>query len=272
MGALFVLNTIYRHHNGGFATGLMTGLCLLIASTAVHASDSSLASCLRNRSSDAAHVAKVTDGDTLVLTNGQRVRIIGINTLELNARSQASRASARTATDTLRSLVGNREITLIAGPERHDRHGRRLAHVLNGDSVSVGAELIRRGHATAVAVAQNTLCADHHFTLESEARTKSLGIWETPSEWFIDGDTLGRDSRGFKVMKTSITSINSHGNQSTVRFSNGISATLGKHWSVAPPGNELVGKRVEIRGWVGGKHARPKLTLHHPLNMRILSD
>ena len=268
-----MLNTIYQYHNRRFATELLLGFCLLIASTAaVHASDSSLASCLRNRSSDAVRVAKVTDGDTLALTNGQRVRIIGINTLELNAKSQASRASARAATDALRSLVGNREITLIAGPERRDRHGRRLAHVLNKDRVNVGAELIRRGHATAVAVAQNTLCADHHFTLESEARIKSLGIWETPSEWFIDDDTIARDSRGFKLMKTSITSINSDGNQSILRFSNGISATLGKHWTVAPPGKQLVGKRVEIRGWVSGERTRPKLTLHHPLNMRILSD
>jgi len=243
-----VLNTIYQHRKRRYATKFSLLLCLLTAGTTLHASDRSLASCLRDRNSETAHVAKVTDGDTLALTSGQRVRIIGINTLELNAKSQASR------------------------PERHDRHGRRLAHVLNKDRVNIGAELIRRGHATAVAVAQNTLCADHHFTLESEARIKSQGIWETPSEWFIDGDTLTRDSRGFKLMKTSITSINSDGNQSILRFSNGISATLGKHWTVAPPGKELVGKRVEIRGWVGGGRARPKMTLHHPLNMRILSD
>ena len=267
-----MLNTIYQHRKRRYATKLSLVLCLLMACTALHASDRSLASCLRDRNSETARVAKVTDGDTLALTSGQRVRIIGINTLELNAKSQASRASARAASQALRSLIGNREITLIAGPERHDRHGRRLAHVLNKDRVNIGAELIRRGHATAVAVAQNTLCADHHFTLESEARIKSLGIWETPSEWFIDGDALARDSRGFKLMKTSITSINSDGNQSILLFSNGISATLGKHWTVAPPGKELVGKRVEIRGWVGGGRARPKMTLHHPLNMRILSD
>ena len=250
----------------------MLGQCLLIASTAAHAIDTPLASCLQNRNSEAARVAKVTDGDTLVLTNGQRVRIIGINTLELNARSQASRASARAATNALRTLIGNRDITLLTGPEQRDRHGRRLAHVLNKDGLNISGELIRRGYATAVAVAENTLCADHHFALESEARSKSLGIWETPSEWFVDSDTLARDSRGFKLMKTTITSIRSRGGQTIIRFSNGINATLGKYWTAAPPDTDLVGARVEIRGWVGGKRTRPKLTLHHPLNMRILSD
>ena len=137
-----MLNTIYQHRKRRYATKFSLLLCLLTAGTTLHASDRSLASCLRDRNSETAHVAKVTDGDTLALTSGQRVRIIGINTLELNAKSQASRASARAASQALRSLIGNREITLIAGPERHDRHGRRLAHVLNKDRVNIGAELV----------------------------------------------------------------------------------------------------------------------------------
>lgn len=266
-----MLMPFYLHHCR-ITASVGLGLCLLIASTSLPASDPSLASCLTNRSPEPARVAKVTDGDTLALTTGQRVRIIGINTLELNARTQASRASARAATDALRTLIGNREITLLPGPESHDRHGRRLAHVLNSDGVDVGSELIRRGHATAVAVAENTLCADHHFTLETVARSDALGIWDAPSEWYVDEDKLARDSRGFKLMRTTIASINAPGNRPVIRFSNGVSATLGKHWPDAPPAKTLVGTRVEIRGWVSGKGTRPKLTLHHPLNMRILSD
>jgi len=231
-----------------------------------------LADCLSDRVPELAEVGKVTDGDTLVLNNGQRVRIIGINTLELNAQSRASRASARAATDELRSLISSRKISLLNGPESHDQHGRRLAHVLNEAGIDVGSELIRRGHGTAIAVAENTLCADHHFALEEVARNKGLGIWDEPSDWFVDTERLGRKSRGFKLMTTTVTSINTKGNRQVIRFSNGITATLGKHWPVAPPNKSWVGKRVEIRGWVGGKAGKPKLTLHHPLNMRLLTN
>jgi len=273
-GAFFVSSFSFRHYRSyiaGFA-GLTLWLGIWSPSQAVDAGESLTAECIADRASEPATVASVTDGDTLVLEGGQRVRIIGINTLELNSPSQSSRARARMATETLQELIGNRPITLIEGPESHDQHGRRLAHVLNDKGQNVGSELIRRGHATAVAVSENTLCAKHHFDLEADARAKELGIWDAPSDWFIDQRRLKRQDRGFKLMTTTLVAIYSGNNGPTLHFSNGVSATLGKHWPVEVPDAKHIGKRVEIRGWVGGKNNKPKLTLHHPLNIRILLD
>jgi len=273
-GAFFVSSfsfRLFRPYIAGVAV-LTLWLAIWSPSQAVDARESLLAECIADRASERATVARVTDGDTLVLEGGQRVRIIGINTLELNSSSRSSRARARMATETLQELIGNQPITLIEGPESHDQHGRRLAHVLNYKRQNVGSELIRRGHATAVAVSENTLCAKHHFELEADARAEELGIWDTPSDWFVDQRALKRQDRGFKLMTTKLVAIYSGSNGPTLRFSNGVSATLGNHWPGETPDAKHIGKRVEIRGWVGGQNNKPKLTLHHPLNMRILLD
>lgn len=94
---------------------------------------------------DAVVVASVSDGDTLTLTSGARVRLLQVDTPELGSGECYSRA-ARTA---LLSLVpvGSR-VTLAADPEldRTDRYGRLLRYVLRG-SVNANVELVRRGAA-----------------------------------------------------------------------------------------------------------------------------
>ena len=90
-------------------------------------------------------VASITDGDTLRLTNGLRVRLLQIDTPELGSGECYSRA-ARTAL-LLRAPVGSR-VVLEADPrlDRVDRYGRLLRYVHRG-SMNVNVALVRAGAA-----------------------------------------------------------------------------------------------------------------------------
>lgn len=94
---------------------------------------------------ETAVVASVTDGDTLRLTNGQRVRLLQIDTPELGSGECYSRA-ARTALAVL-APVGAR-VTLETDPalDLTDRYGRQLRYVLRGGT-NVNLELVRLGAA-----------------------------------------------------------------------------------------------------------------------------
>ena len=88
-------------------------------------------------------VERVIDGDTLVVTGGQRVRLAGVDTPE-RGRCGADRATARTA-----ALTRGQTVRLIpAGLTRVDRYGRTIAYVEAG-GVDVGMELLRDGLARA---------------------------------------------------------------------------------------------------------------------------
>ena len=88
-------------------------------------------------------VARVTDGDTLRLADGRRVRLLQIDSPE------HGECYARQARDALLALapVGSR-IVLESDPrlDRTDRYGRLLRYVRRG-STNVNVELVRRGAA-----------------------------------------------------------------------------------------------------------------------------
>jgi micrococcal nuclease len=88
-------------------------------------------------------VAHVTDGDTVRLADGRRVRLLQIDTPELGTGECYSRA-ARTA---LLALVpAGSKVVLEADPalDRVDRYGRLLRYIRRGRT-NVNLELVRRG-------------------------------------------------------------------------------------------------------------------------------
>ena len=90
-----------------------------------------------------ATVASVTDGDTLTLTNGQRVRLLQIDAPE------SRECYGKEARSVLLRLapIGSR-VALETDPEldRVDRYGRLLRYVRRG-ATNVNVELVRRGAA-----------------------------------------------------------------------------------------------------------------------------
>jgi endonuclease YncB( thermonuclease family) len=97
-------------------------------------------------SSSVAVVGTITDGDTLTLTNGHRVRLLQIDSPEVGTGECYSRA-ARTALLNL-TPVGSR-VTLTTDPalDTVDRYGRLLRYVARG-STNVNLEMVRLGAAT----------------------------------------------------------------------------------------------------------------------------
>lgn len=91
-------------------------------------------------------VARVVDGDTLVLADGRRVRLVQIDSPEVGTGECYSRAAA----SALRGLVPDGSaVRLEADPalDKVDRYGRVLRYVFRG-SLNVNLELVRRGAAS----------------------------------------------------------------------------------------------------------------------------
>ena len=90
-------------------------------------------------------VVSVYDGDTLTLANGERVRLLQIDTPELGSGECYSRAAR---TELLRLVPLGSRVVLEADPrlDRVDRYGRLLRYVLR-NGVNVNLDLVRRGAA-----------------------------------------------------------------------------------------------------------------------------
>jgi micrococcal nuclease len=113
---------------------------------------------------------RVIDGDTIVLEDGRKVRLVGINTPE------KGESFAVEATELTRRLVLGRELSITQDAERKDRFGRSLAYVFS-DEVFVNAELVGAGLAYFYEFEPNTRYSGLFLGLQAFARDSQLGLW-----------------------------------------------------------------------------------------------
>ena len=119
---------------------------------------------------DAATVARVVDGDTIELTDGRRVRYIGINTPE---RGQPYYTEASEAN---RQLVDGRQVQLEFDQDTFDQYGRTLAYIWV-DGVMANREIVARGYANTFTVPPNVKYDEAFRQAERDAREAGRGLW-----------------------------------------------------------------------------------------------
>ncbi|MBN2209120.1 MAG: thermonuclease family protein [Candidatus Coatesbacteria bacterium] len=118
----------------------------------------------------------VTDGDTIVVSSLGPVRLIGIDTPEMNYDLGVPQPFAEEAREFCKRLVLRRTVSLEFDVEKRDKYGRALAYVFVGDDF-VNAELVKAGLARASNIPPDDRYRDELKRLERDARTKRLGRW-----------------------------------------------------------------------------------------------
>lgn len=122
-------------------------------------------------------VQRVSDGDTVVLIDGRRVRYIGIDTPELHHPTKPVQYYAREAAEFNRQLVEGKPVRLEFDIEQKDKYGRTLAYLYLPDGTFVNAELVRQGYAQTLTIPPNVRHADQFKELQKEARMARRGLW-----------------------------------------------------------------------------------------------
>lgn len=128
-------------------------------------------------------VGRVVDGDTLLLANGARVRLIGADTPETVKPNHPVEPFGSEATRFTRQFVadGGSTVRLQFDRERLDRYDRFLAYVWVGQRM-LNEELIRAGLATAETGFRYSLAMKTRFRrAENDARAARRGIWSRHS-------------------------------------------------------------------------------------------
>lgn len=120
-------------------------------------------------------VNRVIDGDTLVLSNGDTVRLIGVDTPETNHPEIPVQRFGKEATEFTQRMVEGMKINLEFEGTREDGYGRKLAYVFV-DGVLLNKEIIRRGYGYAYTRFPHSR-TDEFIAAEREARAKQYGLW-----------------------------------------------------------------------------------------------
>ncbi|OEJ69720.1 thermonuclease family protein [Magnetovibrio blakemorei] len=230
-----------------------------------------------------ARVSRVVDGDTVVLTDGRQVRLVGIQAPKL-ALGRANFKDWPLAIEAKRGaedLVLDQDVHLYFAPAPQDRHGRVLAHVTRQtDSVWLQGELLKRGLARVYTFPDNRVLAAELLAFERQARSAQVGIWALVHYMVRTPYTLAADMGTFQIVEGRVLD--------TAQVKNTVYVNFGKNWRsdftvkvsardaklFAEAGIELLalkGKRVRVRGWIKSQNG-PMIELDHPERLEILED
>jgi len=126
-----------------------------------------------------ARIARVIDGDTVVLTTGAHVRLVQIDTPEIHPAPECYGRTA--AAIAQRLLPAGTLVRLSAEPatDRVDRYGRLLRYVVRArDGLNVNVQLVRVGAAAPYFYDRRRgRYAGLLTRLALSARARRLGLW-----------------------------------------------------------------------------------------------
>jgi endonuclease YncB( thermonuclease family) len=124
-------------------------------------------------------IARVADGDTLTLANGQRVRLVQIDTPEVYFGAECYGRAA--SNETKRLLPIGTRVRLMVEPatDRLDQYGRLLRYVIRvRDGLDVNVRLVAVGAAAPYFYGgRRGMYANRLELLARRAKAKRLGLW-----------------------------------------------------------------------------------------------
>ena len=128
-------------------------------------------------------IERVVDGDTVVLSNIGRARLIGINTPETVSPAQRQRGEPpqcfgpEASEATKKLLPSGTAVSVESDVEPTDRFRRSLVYLYTKDGGSVNELLIKQGFARAKAYKPNVAHRGEFEAAEAAAKSKGIGLW-----------------------------------------------------------------------------------------------
>ena len=217
-------------------------------------------------------VSYVYDGDTVKLSDGRKLRFIGINSPEIDHDGGASEPFSQAARKRVQQLLGGGQIRFRYDQERHDRYGRLLGHPYLVDGRSLNVLLLQEGLATTLVVPPNTWNQQCYRAVEQQAREKGVGIWSLPRYRAMSPGELRRGEKGYRLVGGVLEQVAESRNSVWLEMEGRMALRIARKdlpyfadWDF----ESLVGRRLLARGWPHFHKGKWRMTLRHPAALEI---
>lgn len=202
-------------------------------------------------------ISTVVDGDTVHLQDGRKVRLIGINTPELGHNGEPSQPWSSQAQSALLQFLDSQPAQLLFDKDKFDNHGRVLAHLYNHQGGSAEAHLLKLGLGWHVAVPPNLTLANCLAKAEMWARDRHLGVWSANGIAATQARLVNRG--GFQRVRGTVSNVNFGKTAWWIVLDNWVAAVIypeNQHRFDRATLQDLMGKPIEIQGWVYASHSK----------------
>ena len=232
-------------------------------------------------------VARVEDGETLELTDGSVVRLIGAKapSSPLGWRGDRPWPLVEEAKQALDQLASGAEVELRFGGTRVDRHGHALAQVFvvkGRTRVWLQQALVAAGLARVYSFPDNRACVAELMAREAEARAARKGVWGVSAYRIRDAaedpEQIARLKHSYQLVEGVVAAVGGGAARTYLNF--------GQDWhtdftveidrkdkaAFASAGIDLgalAAKRIRVRGWIEWRNG-PMIRASHPEQIEVL--
>jgi micrococcal nuclease len=226
-------------------------------------------------------VQSVEDGATLTLTDGRLFRLAGLlaPVAPLAMGKDAHWPAADAARQALADRAIGRAVTLRAGQDKPDRHGRLVGQAILADGTWLQRDLLRQGCDRLEPTRDTAALAAMLLKAEADARRHHRGLWRLPIYAVRPPDGLtARDTGGFVLVEGRVLSIAPTHEATYLDFAedwhHGFTVRIPRAVLQRAEGLDpatLEGRQVRVRGWLAYE-GRPILDLEDPAALEPLPD
>ncbi len=251
-------------------------ICCAVMMAAFNSPMAAPVACAPDHIDTQVRVSQVIDGDTVLLSDGRHLRLIGVDTPELSHNDASAQPFAIEARDRLlRLLVQHQNIlNLRYDVERYDHYGRLLAHAFLVDGNSVEAWLQEQGLGTVLVVPPNEWNSACYQKTEQQARQQQRGIWALSTYHLMESTQLAALDSGFRLIAGRVRHVGASRHAVWLDLAGGLALRIDRNdlsnfHSWRP--QDLLGKRILARGWVRRDKGGPQMSIRHPAALQVLN-
>jgi len=218
-------------------------------------------------------VQRVVDGDTLRLSDGRSVRMIGLNTPELGKQGRSDESFAVAARKRLEALVADSggRVGLQPGQQAKDHYGRTLAHVYSTNGTNLEAQMLADGLGFQVAVAPNVDLVACQQAAERSARQAGRGLWRQSP--VLKAEQIR--TSGFALVSGRVSKVQRNRGGIWIELQDSVVLRVAPNLVGQFDSSRLQtleGRQIEARGWVVDRSRRGGLKPGQPRWLLPLTD
>jgi len=122
------------------------------------------------------YIERVIDGDTVETAAGDSIRLLGVDTPEIDWEKNESEFYAQEAREFTLKNLADQKVLLEFDQQREDNYGRILAYIYH-DGQNFNQKLLQEGYASLMIVEPNDKYKSEFENSAAEARQSKRGIW-----------------------------------------------------------------------------------------------
>lgn len=210
-------------------------------------------------------VVRIIDGDTVVLENNERVRLLGVNAPEIENRYHPEEPGGLDAKKWLQAKLQGRSVYLEHDRQTYDHYKRTLAHLYLPDGEHINLSLVEKGLAMVSLLPPNLLHAETLLKAQQQAEVRKLGIWSIKDYQPRQLTRITEKPFGWQRYLVKIRTFKKNRRFTRLIISDNLELIIdNRDQALFPPLETYLNKPLEVRGWVSRRKDRFSIRIQHP--------